>query len=108
MLVPGLMNNRRNLTSLFFQPPLLVHSLKQWNLEGFAVNTRPTRFLRRSMLRPSRKKLAKLLSSRKSWTLMFWFMESLRGMIWLSTLGSNFLGLPLLPMDGFNLMDLAV
>nr|GMD39963.1 uncharacterized protein LOC108844722 [Ipomoea batatas]GMD44900.1 uncharacterized protein LOC108844722 [Ipomoea batatas]GME08746.1 uncharacterized protein LOC108844722 [Ipomoea batatas] len=108
MLVLDLMLNKRNLTSQSSQPPLLGHSLKRWNLEEFVVSTRLARSLRRSMLNPSRRKSARLLSSRKSLISMFLFMESLRGMIWLSTLESSSQGLLSLLTVGFNPMDLDV
>lgn len=56
------------------------------------------------MLGPSRKKSVKLSLSRKSVTLIVWYMESQRERTWLSTLGSNYQVLHSLPMGVSNLM----
>ncbi|MBA0603181.1 hypothetical protein Gorai_003335 [Gossypium raimondii] len=78
MLVLDSMPSRKSLTFQSSPPQPLDPSLKPWSSGEFVVNSRLTRSLRMITLKPLRRKLRRLLTFRKSLTLMSWFMESLR------------------------------
>ncbi|VAI12495.1 unnamed protein product [Triticum turgidum subsp. durum] len=69
-LALGWMRSRRSSTFRSFPRPPLDHSHRPWSSGESAVSTRQRRSLRRSTPMPSRRKLARLLRSKKSLTLM--------------------------------------